>query len=308
MKLHYSLFTKTITHNYASIINDPKQLSLEHSHDYFELVIVNKGNALHKVNGSIQPITRGTATFIRPTDTHYYSQLSKDFEIINILISQQSVTNLFNFLGASFEPERFFKPKLPPYENLSQNDLQTIVLQLEHLILAAHTLHSRSEAIYRATLVNVIHFCFPIVPEDLKIDMPSWFRRLCLEMMKYSNFTEGLPALRRLASKGSEHVARMFKKYLGKSPTEFVNQIRLEYAAHRIISTDHKIIDICGDSGFENLSHFYHQFVRQYGLPPKQFRKAAKGTDFLSVHKLLPVLESGLPKGIPLKNFIEGIE
>jgi AraC family cel operon transcriptional repressor len=305
MKLSLSLFYKNLLHNYASIINDPKQLAIEHSHDYFELVIVNQGSALHKVNGSVQSISKGTVTFIRSADTHYYSQLSSDFEIINILISQETIIELFNYLGESYNSERLLTPELPPYRRLSQNDLKMVVVQLEQLILSAHTLNERSEAAYRAILVNVISSCFPLLPENSKIDMPSWFRRLCLEMMKYNNFTEGLPALRRLANKAPEHVSRMFKKYLGKPPTEFVNQLRLEYAAHTIRSTKKKIIDICEDSGFENLSHFYHLFVRQYGIPPNQFRKESKKADFQSEYKTLPVLESGLPIGMPLKDLID---
>lgn len=308
MKLCLSLFANKIIHNYASIINDPKQLIVEHSHDYYELVIVNRGNALHMVNNSIQPVKKGTVTLIRSDDTHYYTQLSADFEIINILISQQTISDLFNFLGESFEPARLLIPVLPPYRILSQNDLKMIVVQLEQLILSAHALQERAEATYRATLVNIISFCFPLESEESKIDMPIWFRKLCLEMMKYNNFTEGLPALRRLANKVPEHLSRMFKKYLGKCPTEFINQLRLEYAVHSIVSTKMKIIDICEDSGFENLSHFYHLFVRQYGMPPNKFRKTAKGTEFQTAQNTLTLLESGLPAGLPLKDFIEKTE
>ncbi|MBC8479391.1 MAG: AraC family ligand binding domain-containing protein, partial [FCB group bacterium] len=245
MKLQLDFFINNANRTYASIINNPKQLCIEHSHDYYELVIVNGGSALHKVNGSVQPVAKGVVTFIRPADVHCYTRPSSGFEIINILISRQLVTDLFNFLGESFQPERLLEANLPASRSLSQNDLQMIVLQLEQLILSTHTLHIQSEALYRATLVNVVSSCFPVINVEHKIDMPDWFRQLCLDMMKYSNFKEGIPALRKMANKCPEHITRMFKKYLDKSPTEFINQIRLEYAAHSLISSAKKVIDIC---------------------------------------------------------------
>ena len=103
----------------------------------------------------------------------------------------------------------------------------------------------------------------------------------------------------RLANKSKEHLARTFRKHLNQSPTEFVNDLRLEYAARTIMSSDAKIVDICGEAGFESVSHFYHLFQKKFTMSPNEFRRAASDLDFREGLLGDPVLETGIPTGIP---------
>jgi len=95
-------------------------------------------------------------------------------------------------------------------------------------------------------------------------------------MMKRENFVEGMDAMMRLAGKSEEHVSRSCRKYLHKSPTEFINELRLEHAARAVAFTGEKIVDISDDVGFESLSHFYHLFKKAYRVSPMAFRKRAR--------------------------------
>ena len=297
MKLLLSQFADDSARSYASIINDHKQLCVEHSHDYFEIFVVNGGNAVHRVNGGTQRICKGSVALIRPDDVHSYSDMSPDFNIINMLIPSQTLFSLFEFLGKSFCAERLLSPKVPLVRQLSPDNYNIMVIQLEQLVLSKHVLRERSDAIYRATLASVILACFPLTPEKDRPDLPNWLRGLCLDMMKSKNITEGLPALWRLADKSPEYLSRMFRKHLHMTPTEFVNELRLDHAARAILSSKAKIIDICADAGFDNLSHFYHLFASKYSMSPSRYRAAATSTE--SPMSNLPVIDTGLPTGIP---------
>jgi AraC family transcriptional regulator, dual regulator of chb operon len=299
LRLLLSRFANDPTHEYASIINDQQQLRVAHSHDYYELFMVNRGSAVHRVNGATQSIGKGTVVFIRPDDLHGYEHMSRDFEIINMLVPAPTMGDVFRYLGESFDSSRLTEPRLSVMCQLSPNDYAMIVVQLEQLVLSKHRLGPRSEALFRFTLMSVIFRCFPPDPENDKTDMPVWLRGLCLEMMKRQNFTEGMPALHRLANKSPEHLARTFRRYLRTSPTDFINNLRLEYAARTIGSTRTKIVDICGSAGFESLSHFYHLFRTKYGVAPTTFRKMAVDSIFPYSLAGDPVLESGIPHGIP---------
>ncbi len=299
MKLHLSRFVNDPAHEYASLINDRKQLRVEHSHDFYELFMVNRGSAVHRVNSANQLVDKGTIVFVRPDDVHAYDQMSRDFEIINMIVSISMMQDVFQYLGDSFDCSRLTEPTLPVAHRISPNDYATIVVQLEQLVLAGHRLGPRSEAVFRFTLMSIVFHCFPPAPKVERPDIPDWLRGLCLEMMKRDNFTEGMPALRRLANSSAEHLARTFRRYLGTTPTDFVNNLRLEYAARTIASTKTKIVDICESAGFDSLSHFYHLFGEKYGAPPNTFRKMAADPSFEHSMSDEPVLESGLPYGIP---------
>jgi len=118
-------------------------------------------------------------------------------------------------------------------------------------------------------------------------------------MMKKRNFTEGLPALYRLANKSKEHLSRTFRRHLEKSPTEYINDLRLEYSARTIMSTNAKIVDICGDAGFESLSHYYHLFRKKYAISPIELRRKAADLELHEFWVGDHVLETGIPTGIP---------
>jgi AraC family cel operon transcriptional repressor len=225
--------------------------------------------------------------------------MTSDFEIINILIPAQTMLVLFDFLGENFKPDRLLKPKVPPDTRLSLDDLETVVTSLEKLVVAKHAYGVSSESLFRFTLLNLIFLYFPVKEEHGMPDMPTWLRGLCLEMMKKRNFTEGLTALYNLANKSKEHLARIFRRYLKKTPTEFVNDLRLEYSARMIASTKAKIVDICGDAGFESVSHYNHLFHTKYGMSPLEFRSWAANT--VPEYSLVgdSILETGIPQGIP---------
>jgi AraC-like DNA-binding protein/mannose-6-phosphate isomerase-like protein (cupin superfamily) len=69
---------------------------------------------------------------------------------------------------------------------------------------------------------------------------------------------------------------RHFKRHTGKSLTGFVAEVRLNSAARQLIETDASVGAIAMDSGYNNLSHFNHQFKAHYGLSPRAFRTSAR--------------------------------
>jgi len=101
-----------------------------------------------------------------------------------------------------------------------------------------------------------------------------WLQQLETQMKEKRNFKRGLHLMQELSGKSPEHLSRTFKKYFDKSPTDFINELRLNYARNMLEHSDTSIIDISIEAGFDNLSHFYHLFKNQYHISPRAFRKA----------------------------------
>ena len=111
---------------------------------------------------------------------------------------------------------------------------------------------------------------------------PKWFEDLCSYMKEPENFIIGISRMPVFSGKSREYIARSYKSFLGITPTEFVNDLRLTYAASRIINTNLTITDIGVSSGFDSISWFNKMFVKKYGISPNNFRKKEKhyeGTD-----------------------------
>jgi len=278
-KLYIMNFINNPNRSYVCIIDDPALLHMPHSHDYFELFMIYKGHASHIINGEIQPLSQYCISFIRPDDVHSYMDLSKDFKIINIIISQSMMKSLFSYLGDSFEPQRLLTSKISPTVQISSNEFSSLVSELEQLVLYKEILNDRSDSMYKITIMNIITRYFPLPIIKLRRDIPDWLRLLSLEMLKKENFVDGLSAMYRLSDKSVEHVSRSYRKYLNKSPTQFINEIRVKHSAKLIILTDDDITKICYEVGFNNLSNYYHLFKKIYGMSPNQYRKKANNME-----------------------------
>ena len=67
---------------------------------------------------------------------------------------------------------------------------------------------------------------------------------------------------------------RRFKKHLGKTPKQFIHDVRLESARRLLIETNSPIAQIAYDTGFSDHSYFSKQFKTFFGELPSDFREA----------------------------------
>jgi AraC-like DNA-binding protein len=67
--------------------------------------------------------------------------------------------------------------------------------------------------------------------------------------------------------------SRYFKQKTEMTFTKYVNDIRIMNAQKFLIETNHKILDICYQCGFKNLTYFNRLFKKMNGITPKQFRE-----------------------------------
>ena len=70
---------------------------------------------------------------------------------------------------------------------------------------------------------------------------------------------------------------RRMKTICGQSPNEFIQNVRLKYAARLLKETTMTISEISYDTGFSDSSYFSRAFKKCFGLSPKQWRKGGQG-------------------------------
>ena len=92
-------------------------------------------------------------------------------------------------------------------------------------------------------------------------------------MKMRENFSLGISKMIELSEKTPEHLSRSTKKYLGMTPSEYINNLRLNFAANQLLTTSNSVLDICFDCGFENTVYFHKKFKERFGMSPGQFRK-----------------------------------
>lgn len=72
------------------------------------------------------------------------------------------------------------------------------------------------------------------------------------------------------------HLARVFQARLGSTPAAYVWRPKLEAGAHALKTTNRPVGEIALDCAFADQSHLRRAFRRASGVPPTEFRAAAR--------------------------------
>lgn len=72
------------------------------------------------------------------------------------------------------------------------------------------------------------------------------------------------------------HFHALFKQETGQTFIDYLTVLRCERAADLLATTEKPIIDIAMESGFNNLSHFYHTFKNRHEMSPKAYRDSVR--------------------------------
>jgi AraC family transcriptional regulator len=72
------------------------------------------------------------------------------------------------------------------------------------------------------------------------------------------------------------HLAQTFHKAFRCTVGDYVRQLRIEYACHRLVTSDAPIVEIALAAGFCDQSHFTRAFKRCTGLAPSQYRESLR--------------------------------
>lgn len=257
---------------YKQIMNYRETFPLIHDHDYYEVFLIVEGEVNHFINGDTIQLKKGHLVFIRPEDYHKFYYVAGDCQLINLAILSKTIFDLFTYLGSGFNPMQYLKPQMPPTFLLSKHELAGVLSQFEILNTIPVNDKLRLNLELRCILTKLFSRFF-VNRQLADSELPDWLNDLVDEMQKPINFKEGTEAIKRLAFKSEEHVCRSFKKYLNTTPTQFVNELKLNYAANQIRFTNKKVVDIAFESGFENQSNFHRQFKQIFKITPSQFRK-----------------------------------
>lgn len=85
-----------------------------------------------------------------------------------------------------------------------------------------------------------------------------------------------LQNMARIALASPFHFNRMFRQIAGIPPSQFLYALRLQTAAHLLVTTDRSVLDICYEVGYNSLGTFTRRFSELMGLSPTRLRAMAR--------------------------------
>lgn len=242
-----------------------------HCHDYYEIFFVLKGEAHHIINEKEQILREGSILFIRDFDVHNYKRADGEyFEFLNIAFTKETFDALMTYLESGFPKEKLMEAETAPYIQLGQSEKEKLFYAITEINQSRDKKWVKMRM--RALILDIFvkYFCGY---SQKKTEVPLWLEMTCEKMKKPANFIAGAERMIELSGKSREHVSRSIKKYYGKTLSEYISALRLEYCANLLSASNLSVTDICYECGFDNISWFYKLFSDKFGMTPKQYRK-----------------------------------
>lgn len=256
-------------HHLAIILFLPGRPVRLHTHDFPEMFWIERGTAVHRINGRVKRLRAGDLVCVRPADRHLIEAAdAAGCTLVNLAYHPRVRADLLRRHGAEFAPLLAPAGELPYRAELPPAIIAGLRRQLGALSRPA------------AARLALEHFLLGLPGQIRQASgqalppMPEWLRRACEEVQRPAVFAGGAPGLARVAGRTAEHVARTVRRVFGVTPSDYVNRVRMEHAARELRVTTRPIADIALDCGLNNLSHFYALFRRAHRQTPRAYRLA----------------------------------
>jgi len=236
--------------------------------DYTEVFWIDSGHATHRINGAGFPLRPGNLVFMRRQDCHTFEPAPGELlRLTNISFPQES---------ADFLRERYFATAATAFWSKGK---EPVCLQIDPAQQTKFNHWADALAQAPRKRLYIERFLLDLLaelapPEDdlLPEKAPDWLMHACRQIQDQEHFSQGVDAFFRLAGRSREHVARSTAQFLGMTPTDYVNRVRMKYAERQLRMSKLGILEIALDCGLENLSHFYALFRKEFGTMPRAYR------------------------------------
>ncbi|MEV5029367.1 AraC family transcriptional regulator [Paenibacillus sp. LPE1-1-1.1] len=254
-----------------------------HHHDGYEIYLCLRGTGSYIVENNLYPLHAGTLTVIAPHVLHHpFSKPEQDFDRYVLSVSDSYLNRLDqacpdmeegigSLLTGGASGRHYFLPA-PQFEQAR--------LLLEELSASlASNLPFRELSVLRCMSELVLlmirkheepHAQRETLSEDERLigDVVAYLAASYREELHIDDLLRKFPVSR-------SRLFRLFKETTGYSVKRFLNEYRLSKAKGLLIETSLPMIDIAGQTGFGDLSHFFHQFRTSTGMTPMSYRRQA---------------------------------
>ena len=259
-----------------------KQDELAHWHNSFELIEVVEGKFFCNVDGSEFLINKGNICIINRGRLHHiYTEDHNAFKC-------RKKTIIFNpdyFIKDENIYEKYILPLLEKdaFAHIQFNIKKGIVLDINALMKEIEALEDEKPIGYEleeySLIYKVIRYLYLAYQSSKQSIHTAYDANVQIQRNMTSFIHEhfsskiGLEDIAEAGQVSKSTCIRLFHKYTGKSPIDFLNNYRLQMSAEKLVTTSEQITEIAYACGFGQPSYFNRLFLKEYNMTPNQYRK-----------------------------------
>lgn len=252
-------------------------LPLKHTHNgFWDFMIVTSGTIIHKINGTVQKISRNALCIVRPDDVHMIvNEKGKRSSHINMGVSSSYLKTFLDYLfPGTYETLHSFSQPLVIHLTPMRTD--EFIRYSNDILLCG--VNKEKSAYDQSMHLMFLMFLQETLRAQIKISQrrPEYGEAVSLLvglMDDASNLTLNAEALIRRSNYSYSHMNRLFLKETGTTLNSYLTTKKLEYAKSLLIHTSMPLCDVGAAIGFDNPAHFSVFFKKHTGECPSKFVK-----------------------------------
>ncbi|MBQ7725946.1 MAG: helix-turn-helix domain-containing protein [Clostridia bacterium] len=238
-----------------------------HTHEYFEIEYVILGSCHHRVENESFELSRGDIALFKVNSRHEF-YTSGEVEIVRIKIRSEFLPEIYTAHEDEFTLSNFLH--LPPNEVKRVED---IILMIEKELkernqYAAEVITGYLEVLF-ALFIRFHHASHQENKQESVLDF-----QMILAYIEKNLSTVTPSSVAAYAGYNFPYFSKLFKKYIGKKLSEYINMKKLEAAAKLLTESNKSVENIGYEAGFNHKSYFHRIFKRYYGVTPDEYRKS----------------------------------
>lgn len=254
---------------------DTRRPPVLHTQDFHELLWVQNGAVRLHTEAGKRDLSEGDLLFISPDQTHGLQGRTKgapntigEAAIVVSLAIRPDVINAIGNRHDDLAGVAFWGDADAPL--IAHRDIR----QLATLNQSALTLErSPRRKLYLEAFLMPLLVALDRPPEGLSPDAPAWLAAACAAAQNPDIFRHGAAGFVAATGRAHPHVSRTMRRFMGQTPSDFINAQRMDYAARRLTGTSDPLNEIATDCGLANLSHFHKLFLTTHGETPQRYRR-----------------------------------
>ena len=242
-----------------------------HDHSFYEICYIIDNSLPHFVNDCKMDLEPGDIVFLRPRDKHVYVRdkncLSYHRDIIFHVGFFESV---LNFLHPDLL-ETYNKSRLPFKTNLPPEEIERFEKKIAEYSLIPGD-DTMAKLVFAKTLLIELLYYYNKPLSQTNTNYPPLVNQIIQKLNMHYVLKIGIPYIFSHFNYSKSHICNTFKKHMHISLTEYINKLRLNYAANLLKLTNNSLHYISQECGFSSLSYFNKLFKQHFNCTPAKYR------------------------------------
>ncbi|PKM77157.1 MAG: hypothetical protein CVU90_08375 [Firmicutes bacterium HGW-Firmicutes-15] len=243
---------------------------VEHIHQGYEFIIPFGPTTTYKLQKKTVKTEYNKILPVNPGQPHIAVDETSITTLMALFIDVQFLNNIAK--SVSNTTELSFENISYAYDAYLQNILTDFINELKFK-QCGHNLITQSIAI-QVGVYLLRHFksncLLPVNERYYAEKKPIARARDYIHANYQTSFS--LNDLAQVANLSPYHFSRVFKAEVGKTPVEYMLDVKINHAKDLLLKCrDKSVTEICFESGFNNLSHFSRTFLKKVGITPTGF-------------------------------------